>query len=51
MMPNIPRGLHYLVEKATTAFEDSRKVFQKFINAAEVEEVCFTKSNGTLHAI
>ena len=46
---NIHRGLHSLAEKATTAFEDSRKVFQKFINAAEVEEVIFTK--GTTDGI
>jgi len=46
---NIHRGLHSLAEKATTAFEDTRKVFQKFINAAEVEEVIFTK--GTTDGI
>ncbi|WNB17148.1 aminotransferase class V-fold PLP-dependent enzyme [Marivirga arenosa] len=46
---NIHRGLHTLAEKATTAFEDTRKVFQKFINANEVEEVIFTK--GTTDSI
>ncbi|SMG17670.1 cysteine desulfurase / selenocysteine lyase [Marivirga sericea] len=46
---NIHRGLHSLAEKATTAFEDTRKVFQKFIKAAEVEEVIFTK--GTTDGI
>jgi len=40
---NIHRGLHTLAEKATSAFEETRKVFQEFINAAEVEEVIFTK--------
>ncbi len=46
---NIHRGLHSLAEKATTAFEESRTVFQKFINAEEVEEVIFTK--GTTDGI
>lgn len=46
---NIHRGLHSLAEKATTAFEDTRKIFQDFINAAEVEEVIFTK--GTTDGI
>jgi len=46
---NIHRGLHSLAEKATSAFEDSRKAFQKFINASEVEEIVFTK--GTTDSI
>jgi len=46
---NIHRGLHSLAEKATTAFEETRAVFQKFINAAEHEEVIFTK--GTTDGI
>lgn len=46
---NIHRGLHSLAEKATTAFEDTRIVFQQFINAAESEEVIFTK--GTTDSI
>lgn len=39
---NIHRGIHHLAEKATGAFEDSRRRLQKFINAALSEEVIFT---------
>jgi cysteine desulfurase / selenocysteine lyase len=39
---NIHRGIHYLAEKATTAFEDTRKTVAGFINAGESEEVIFT---------
>ncbi|PTB95848.1 cysteine desulfurase CsdA [Marivirga lumbricoides] len=46
---NIHRGLHSLAEKATTAFEATRTTFQQFINAAESEEVIFTK--GTTDSI
>lgn len=46
---NIHRGVHALAEKATNAFEASRKAVQKFINAAEYEEVIFTK--GTTDGI
>lgn len=46
---NIHRGLHTLAEKATTAFEETRKTFQQFVNANEVEEVIFTK--GTTDSI
>ncbi|GAB3339460.1 cysteine desulfurase [Marivirga atlantica] len=46
---NIHRGLHTLAEKATTAFEETRKTFQQFVNANEVEEIIFTK--GTTDSI
>jgi len=46
---NIHRGLHSLAEKATAAFEETRKTFQHFINANEVEEIIFTK--GTTDSI
>ena len=39
---NIHRGLHALAEKATSAFESSRRSLQKFLNAALVEEIIFT---------
>ncbi len=39
---NIHRGIHTLAEKATNAFEESRKAVQKFINADEAEEIIFT---------
>jgi cysteine desulfurase/selenocysteine lyase len=46
---NIHRGIHTLAEKATKAFEDTRIIVQKFINAAEPEEIIFTK--GTTDGI
>lgn len=39
---NIHRGIHTLAEKATSAFEASRRAIQKFLNAAHVEEIIFT---------
>lgn len=46
---NIHRGIHTLAERSTTAFEDTRKAVQAFINANEVEEIVFTK--GTTDSI
>ncbi len=46
---NIHRGIHTLAEKATKAFEDTRMAVRSFINAAEVQEVIFTK--GTTESI
>lgn len=46
---NIHRGIHTLAERATSAFEDTRKTVAKFLNANEVEEVIFTK--GTTEGI
>lgn len=39
---NIHRGIHHLAEKATSAFELSRRRLQAFINATLPEEVIFT---------
>lgn len=39
---NIHRGIHTLAERATVAFENTRKRISSFINAAEKEEVIFT---------
>ena len=39
---NIHRGIHHLAEKATAAFEDSRRRLQTFLNAPLSEEVIFT---------
>lgn len=39
---NIHRGIHHLAEKATAAFEESRRRLQTFINAELSEEVIFT---------
>ena len=46
---NIHRGIHTLAERATKAFEDTRKLVAEFINAPEAEEVIFTK--GTTESI
>ncbi|MFQ5804615.1 MAG: aminotransferase class V-fold PLP-dependent enzyme, partial [Candidatus Methylomirabilales bacterium] len=46
---NIHRGVHGLSERATEAFEDSRKKLQRFINAAQAREVVFVR--GTTEAI
>ncbi|MCP9769908.1 cysteine desulfurase [Lacihabitans sp. LS3-19] len=39
---NIHRGIHHLAEKATAAFEDTRKTVKTFLNAASTEEIIFT---------
>ncbi|MFA5404960.1 MAG: cysteine desulfurase [Ignavibacteria bacterium] len=46
---NVHRGVHFLSEKATNAYESSRKTVQNFINAKKVEEIIFVR--GTTEAI
>lgn len=46
---NIHRGIHALAEKATKAYENTRKTVQQFINSNEVEEIIFT--SGTTESI
>ena len=46
---NIHRGAHYLSQKATEAYEDARKKFQKYLNAQSSNEIIFT--SGTTHSI
>ncbi len=46
---NIHRGVHYLSQKATDAYEEARRVIRDFINAPEEETVIFTK--GTTDSI
>lgn len=46
---NIHRGIHTLAERATSAYEATRKAAQAFINAPESEEIIFTK--GTTEGI
>ncbi|MBI3257886.1 MAG: cysteine desulfurase [Ignavibacteriae bacterium] len=46
---NIHRGVHYLSQQATDAYENARKTVQKFINAGSTKEVIFTR--GTTEAI
>lgn len=46
---NIHRGVHYMSQKATTEFEEARKIVQRYINARKSEEIIFTK--GTTDGI
>ncbi|MEM1366004.1 MAG: aminotransferase class V-fold PLP-dependent enzyme, partial [Pseudomonadota bacterium] len=43
---NVHRGLHYMSNKATKAYEDSRETARRFLNAESVDQVVFT-SGGT----
>ena len=40
---NVHRGLHYLSEHATAAYEGAREKIRAFINADDVREVIYTK--------
>lgn len=46
---NIHRGVHYLAERATDAYELARKTVARFLNAARSEEVIFVR--GTTEGI
>jgi cysteine desulfurase/selenocysteine lyase len=46
---NIHRGVHYLSQKATDAYEQSRQKIQKHLNAKHDYEIIFT--SGTTHGI
>ena len=46
---NIHRGVHYLSQVATQAYEEARKSVQQFINAASANEIVFTR--GTTESI
>jgi cysteine desulfurase/selenocysteine lyase len=46
---NIHRGVHYLSETATAAYEGARTVIRRFINAREDRELVFTR--GTTNAL
>ncbi|MCW4114642.1 cysteine desulfurase [Aurantimonas sp. MSK8Z-1] len=41
---NVHRGLHYLSNKATEAFEAARETVRAFLNAPSAEEIVFTRS-------
>jgi cysteine desulfurase/selenocysteine lyase len=41
---NVHRGLHYLANEATEAYEGARETVQRFINAARKEEIIFTRN-------
>lgn len=46
---NVHRGVHYLSNKATEAFESARENVKSFINAGSVREIIFTR--GVTEAI
>ncbi len=46
---NIHRGVHYMSQKATTEYEDSRRIIQQYIHANSSDEIIFTK--GTTEGI
>ncbi len=46
---NIHRGVHYLSEKSTQAYENSRTIVKNFINAESDKEIIFT--SGTTASI
>lgn len=46
---NIHRGVHYLSEQATIAYESTREKVRRFINAGDVKEIVFVK--GATEAI
>ena len=42
---NVHRGLHYLSNVATDAYEKSRETVRRFLNAGSVDEIIFTRSS------
>jgi len=46
---NIHRGVHYLSERATAAYEEAREKIKRFINAPKTREIIFVR--GTTEAI
>ena len=46
---NVHRGIHFLSQRATDAFEAAREKVRAFINAADTKEIVFTR--GTTEAI
>ena len=41
---NVHRGLHYLANAATEAYEGGREKVAKFLNAGRTEEIVFTRN-------
>ena len=41
---NVHRGLHFLSNAATDAYENAREIVRRFLNAPSVDTVVFTKS-------
>lgn len=49
---SIHRGLHYLSEQATEAYENARKIVKEFINASSTNEIVFTSgATGSINAL
>ncbi len=49
---NVHRGLHYLANASTEAYEAARESARRFLNAAHLEEIVFTRSStGALNTI
>lgn len=46
---NVHRGAHYLADRATGFYEETREAVRKFLNASQTEEIVFTK--GTTDGI
>ncbi|MBH0239160.1 cysteine desulfurase [Methylobrevis albus] len=42
---NVHRGLHYLSNAATDAYEKSRETVRRFLNASSIDEIIFTRSS------
>jgi cysteine desulfurase/selenocysteine lyase len=42
---NVHRGLHYLSNAATEAYEDAREAVRAFLNAPSIDDVVFTRSS------
>ncbi|RCW28599.1 cysteine desulfurase [Ciceribacter lividus] len=42
---NVHRGLHFLSNAATEAYEGAREKMRRFLNAGSVDEIVFTKSS------
>ena len=41
---NVHRGVHYLSEVSTEAYESARKIVKDFLNARDVKEIVFTRA-------
>ncbi|MEJ1159323.1 cysteine desulfurase [Prosthecomicrobium sp. N25] len=41
---NVHRGLHYLANAATEAYEEAREIVRAYLGAASTDEIIFTKS-------
>lgn len=49
---NVHRGLHYLANASTEAYEAARESARRFLNAAHPEEIIFTRSStGALNLV